>query len=174
MQKKPQRSFCSCCEEFLICTQTYSWRYLTLTLIDSTAFFLVSWYATLHMKVFCKQNKSHGFWFYYEIFWVFDSNRAGSGAHWNLWPNSFQVFKSYSKFQIWLSPMLPFCTRHHNPHLIRNPFWLLTPHKDWILVKKALKSSSSRSYVKNTALIHSLQEKSIGPTSKILSNHKRA
>ena len=69
-------SFCSCCEEFLICTQTYSWRYLTLTLIDSTAFFLLSWYATLHMKVFCKQNKSHGFWFYYEIFWVFDSNSS--------------------------------------------------------------------------------------------------
>ena len=36
---KPQMTFCSCCEEFLICTQTYRWRYMTLTLIDSTAFF---------------------------------------------------------------------------------------------------------------------------------------
>ena len=45
---KPQMTFCSCCEEFLICTQTYRWRYMTLTLIDSTAFFLLSWYATTY------------------------------------------------------------------------------------------------------------------------------
>ena len=88
---KPQMTFCSCCEEFLICTQTYRWRYMTLTLIDSTAFFCYL-DMPLHMKVFCKQNKSHGFWFYYEIFWVFDSNSSRQSAQWNLWPKFLSSF----------------------------------------------------------------------------------
>ena len=59
----------------------------------------------MHMKVFCKQNKSPGFWFYYEIFWVFDSNssRVHRGT---CGPNSFQVFKSYTEFGLLFSNLV--------------------------------------------------------------------